>query len=202
MKMTSPKREARHRQLLQAALRVFSRDGFDGASVADIAEEAGIAKGSVYLYFDSKEALAAALVRDVFTDHSSREPLELETDPLGAILGFCTAKQDRILKLGEFAPIVLHMWGHVGKSETDLVGRAIRQMMAECRFLLETLLEKAKKESRVPSEVDAGVTSRVVLAIAYGVIQARVAQGTGESARQLSAPCAVKAYLTGLGAKF
>ena len=62
MKLSSPKRDLRQRQLLDAALRVFARDGFDGASVASIADEAGVAKGSVYLYFDSKEALAGDLV--------------------------------------------------------------------------------------------------------------------------------------------
>jgi AcrR family transcriptional regulator len=52
--------------ILDAARAVFSRDGYAASSVDDVAAEAGIAKGTVYLYFKSKEELyLAALLRDV-----------------------------------------------------------------------------------------------------------------------------------------
>ena len=50
-------REQRCGQLLSAAQRVFSRQGFHAAKVADVAAEAGVSQGTVYHYFDSKEAL-------------------------------------------------------------------------------------------------------------------------------------------------
>ncbi len=56
----------RPQQILEAALRVFQRDGFRRATVDDVAREAGITKGTVYLYFDSKEALFIATVRAQF----------------------------------------------------------------------------------------------------------------------------------------
>lgn len=43
--------------LVHAAARVFERDGFLDARIADIAAEAGVATGSFYTYFDSKEAI-------------------------------------------------------------------------------------------------------------------------------------------------
>jgi AcrR family transcriptional regulator len=52
--------------ILDAARAVFSRHGFDATTVDAVAAEAGIAKGTVYLYFKSKDELyIAALVRDV-----------------------------------------------------------------------------------------------------------------------------------------
>ncbi len=48
--------------ILTATARVLVRDGFDRASTNRIAEEAGVAIGSLYQYFPSKEALVAALV--------------------------------------------------------------------------------------------------------------------------------------------
>ena len=51
------------RQILDGARRVFLTDGFDGASMNDIAREAGVSKGTLYVYFDSKEALFVALIR-------------------------------------------------------------------------------------------------------------------------------------------
>jgi AcrR family transcriptional regulator len=55
--------EARPDEILDAALEVFSEQGFAGARVEDIATRAGISKGAVYLYFDSKHEMLKALVR-------------------------------------------------------------------------------------------------------------------------------------------
>src|SRR6266516_5171695 len=59
--------EDRRLEILDAAMRIFSVKGVSKATVADIAEAAGVAKGTVYLYFGSKEHLLAAL-RDRHVD--------------------------------------------------------------------------------------------------------------------------------------
>jgi AcrR family transcriptional regulator len=51
------------RQILDGARRVFLAEGFDGASMNDIARAAGVSKGTIYFHFDSKEALFEALIR-------------------------------------------------------------------------------------------------------------------------------------------
>jgi AcrR family transcriptional regulator len=53
--------EVRREQLLDAAAAVFLDRGLAEATMADMAEAAGVAKGTVYLYFDSKSALLTAL---------------------------------------------------------------------------------------------------------------------------------------------
>ena len=53
----------KHRLLLDAALDLFERRGFDGVAVPEIAKEAGVATGTVYVYFRDKEALVNALYR-------------------------------------------------------------------------------------------------------------------------------------------
>ena len=55
---TSPDRR---RQILDAAVRVFARQGFHSTRVADIADEAGVAYGLVYHYFSSKEQVLGEL---------------------------------------------------------------------------------------------------------------------------------------------
>jgi AcrR family transcriptional regulator len=55
---------AKRRQILDGARRVFLADGFDGASMNDIARVAGVSKGTLYVYFDSKESLFEALIRE------------------------------------------------------------------------------------------------------------------------------------------
>src|SRR5450432_2525045 len=55
---------AKRRQIMEGARRVFLADGFDGASMNDIARVAGVSKGTLYVYFESKEQLFEALIRD------------------------------------------------------------------------------------------------------------------------------------------
>lgn len=64
-----PKRrkEERPDEILAAALTVFSRDGFAGARLDEIAERAGCTKGTIYVYFASKEDLFKAIVRKLIT---------------------------------------------------------------------------------------------------------------------------------------
>lgn len=50
-------REARREHILRAALRCFARSGYYPTTVDDIAAEAGVSKGTPYVYFESKEAL-------------------------------------------------------------------------------------------------------------------------------------------------
>jgi len=53
---------AKRKQILDGARAVFLSDGFDGASTNDIARVAGVSKGTLYVYFDSKEQLFEALI--------------------------------------------------------------------------------------------------------------------------------------------
>ncbi|MEO0550514.1 MAG: TetR/AcrR family transcriptional regulator [Pseudomonadota bacterium] len=56
-------KEAKRKALIGAALAVFSRVGFAAAKMEDVAEEAGVSKGTVYLYFDGKEHLFEEMVK-------------------------------------------------------------------------------------------------------------------------------------------
>jgi AcrR family transcriptional regulator len=56
-------RQAKERAILDAALDVFAERGFAEARLEDVATRAGVAKGTIYLYFPGKEALFEALIR-------------------------------------------------------------------------------------------------------------------------------------------
>ncbi|MBS0362057.1 MAG: TetR/AcrR family transcriptional regulator [Proteobacteria bacterium] len=66
------RKEARPGEMLEAALSVFAERGFAQAKLDDIARRAGVAKGSLYLYFDTKEALFRAVVRELLVPAVSR----------------------------------------------------------------------------------------------------------------------------------
>lgn len=58
------RKEARPLEILEAALAVFAEKGFAATRMDEIAARAGVSKGTIYLYFDSKEAVFKALVRE------------------------------------------------------------------------------------------------------------------------------------------
>lgn len=67
---------AKARQIVEAAIRVFARSGYYNSRVSDIAREAGIASGTIYLYFRTKDEILVTLFRDKMAEwvaHARRE---------------------------------------------------------------------------------------------------------------------------------
>ena len=65
----------KHQRILDAALTLFQRKGYEPISLEEIAREAGIAKGTLYLYFRDKEDLFSSAVRHVL--HSLEETMSV-----------------------------------------------------------------------------------------------------------------------------
>jgi AcrR family transcriptional regulator len=63
------RKSARPAELIDAALTVFVERGYAGTRLDDVARHAGVTKGTMYLYFESKEALFKAMVRDRIVGH-------------------------------------------------------------------------------------------------------------------------------------
>lgn len=76
VRITAAARQANRAQLLLAAAEQFARHGLEGANVNEISLAAGFAKGTVYNYFPSKEALFLAVVEEAYRlTERSAEPL-------------------------------------------------------------------------------------------------------------------------------
>jgi AcrR family transcriptional regulator len=63
------RKEARPAEIINAAIDVFSERGFANAKLDEVARRAGVVKGTLYRYFDSKEALFRAVVQHLITNH-------------------------------------------------------------------------------------------------------------------------------------
>lgn len=101
------------RKLLDAAAEEFGEKGFHEASVSSITRRAGVALGSFYTYFDSKDALFRALVADMSQAvrtsarsalHEGMSALEIERAALAAFLRFAAEHKEiyRIIDEAEF----------------------------------------------------------------------------------------------------
>src|ERR671938_1504620 len=69
--------------ILRAAIKVFARSGFFNAKVADVAREAGVADGTVYLYFKNKDDILVSIFNHVMDEalDQGRKRLDEVTDP-------------------------------------------------------------------------------------------------------------------------
>ncbi len=65
------RKDARPQEILEAALFVFAKKGFAAARMEDIGERAGVSKGTIYLYFESKEAVFKALLHETIVKRFS-----------------------------------------------------------------------------------------------------------------------------------
>jgi AcrR family transcriptional regulator len=63
---------AKRRQIMDGAREVFLSAGFDGASMNDVARVAGVSKGTLYAYFNSKDELFEAIIRGEFAQAAER----------------------------------------------------------------------------------------------------------------------------------
>ena len=77
----------KHQQIIEAAVRVFARNGYYNSRVSDIAREAGVASGTIYLYFKTKDDILVTLFREKMAAWvaSVREQIAGEADPVAKI---------------------------------------------------------------------------------------------------------------------
>lgn len=83
------------RLIIQAAIKVFARKGYDGARISEIAKLSGLPKPNVYYYFKTKEAIYRAIVRDLIESwDKALDELDESRNPAEAIAGYIRAKID------------------------------------------------------------------------------------------------------------
>ncbi len=99
MRVSKPVREAHRAAILDQAGRLFGRRGIDAVAIADITAAAGLTHGGFYGHFASKQALAAAVVRDNLLTGAAAWQLRADRaraaggDPLEAVIrGYLTEK--------------------------------------------------------------------------------------------------------------
>ncbi len=79
--MARPRDDGKRDKILEAAVRVFARKGYFKSRVSDIARKAGVADGTIYLYFRNKEDVLVSLFDDVMARHLAEARRELAALP-------------------------------------------------------------------------------------------------------------------------
>jgi TetR/AcrR family transcriptional regulator, transcriptional repressor of aconitase len=151
---------ARRRQILDAALVCFSRNGFHQTSMQDIFEESGLSPGAVYRYFKGKEEIVQAIAEETFRAFGAT----LEAGPRGGpveLLGRIFDTIDAVERRDERMRLALQVWGEA--MVNPRVASFVRQVLGSLR-------ERIAAELDCP---DPDATARVLTAIAQGAIVQR-----------------------------
>ena len=80
----------KHEQILRAAIKTFARKGFYNTRISDIAKEANVADGTIYLYFKNKDILLVSLFEESMNQiiHRVNERLSTISDPIDQLRAF------------------------------------------------------------------------------------------------------------------
>ena len=135
----------KHELIINAAIKVFARDGLEKGKIADIANEAGIGKGTVYEYFRSKEDIFKVIEQSMFSEIAT-EFKSIKSSPLSPkekILHIMNWPLNMSMEMGDTMLIITELWaqasrGHYhGTTSSQLV-----DFYEEYKIEIEHILEE------------------------------------------------------------
>ena len=152
------RKDARPEEIVSAALEVFADRGFAATKLEDVARKAGVTKGTIYLYFENKEALFKALIRQTIVPVIAKGEATAE-----AFTGSARELFERLIR---------EYWRLVGETSLSSIPRL---MIAEAgnfpelaRFYYQEVITRGHRlmEGVLARGIKAGEFKKVDLAIA------------------------------------
>ncbi len=117
-------KEQRRREILETAITVFGKKGYRNTKASDLAEAAGIGKGTLYEYFRSKEEIFAGAFH-LYFEHYERElqnVLTRESDPERQMHLLIKASFEMFLQgSSEFATVIMDFWAEGARKDSNFV---------------------------------------------------------------------------------
>lgn len=178
------RKEARPQELLEAALELFCENGYATTTLSDIARKAGVSKGTVYLYFENKEALLVAAVRDALEpilELGERRLNDPDTDSAVIIRELMHAWWDdwsRRRATGVHRLIVSE-----AQAFPKLTALYVDQVMGRGRRIFAALVRRGATRGEFRPVADAEMIGRLLTGqVAYAMVLAHSVMPTGNPA--------------------
>jgi TetR/AcrR family fatty acid metabolism transcriptional regulator len=154
-------REARRRAILDSAVRVFAEHGFFAARIRDIAAGAGVAEGTIYLYFEGKDDLLLTAFREKVNEFVSSV-----RDVNAAGLGF----QERLARFVELQfqsieadPPLATVLLLESRQSSKFYGGAVRDVLRAYAQAIDTLLAAGVQGGELRGDVDVPLARRMLI---------------------------------------
>ncbi len=170
MKAVNDRTEKNHKyfQILEAAIRVFARQGFHQSTVAQIAKEAGVADGTIYLYFKNKDDILVQFfnyktkqVFDSFRSEVDRADSSLDK------LRYLIRRHLKEFQNNRDMAIVYQVETH---QSSRLAEAQIREMSQMYRDLISEIIEQGQQEGAIRKDLYLGLVKRFIIGAVDEVI--------------------------------
>lgn len=163
-----PDPDERQQQILQAAAAVIIRQGYDKTTMSDIADEAGVSRGTVYLYFDGKEALFEALIYSEVIQYAQTWLEHIEANPRGGTMG---GIYRAVLHAINSRPLM----AAIMRRDRRVIGSYLRKpnsLLAnmQASSISTGFLEALQEAGAVRKDIDPVVTSHILDILSYGLV--------------------------------
>lgn len=157
--MTSKKNEKYH-LILQGALKVFAENGYHRSQVSKIAKAAGVADGTIYLYFKRKEDILIRLFQEKLGELVGKfhESVEGTTDAVEALRTVCSIHFSELESNPELAYVT-----QIELRQSDLelrkeIGSALKPYIV----LIENILEQGIQEQKFRSDLNVKLVRNLI----------------------------------------
>jgi len=170
-KISQAHRDARRRQILDAAIRCFSRDGFHATTTADIVRESGVSQGTLYLYFSNKDDMVVALADDRHQAEAFLNALaEREQDPVRGLLVLIELHGKGLIDPGRVAMrrVGVQGWGEALRNPR--IHASIAEGVTVVREAIVHLIERGQRTGQIRPSVNPDAVARTLIAVFHGFV--------------------------------
>lgn len=171
--------EARRQAILAAALAVFAAHGFEATRLDDVAQRAGVAKGTLYLYFRDKQALFEELIRNAVSpvmEQFGKAAAAPDISPLQAIERFFKLFETEVL--GTERKLLLRLIMAEGPRFPAIAEFYYREVVSRGLAMMRALAERAVREgqfgSKAPIRFPQLVVAPLLLAVLWDGLFAKI----------------------------
>ena len=151
---------AKYKAILDAAIKVMAQTGYHGAQVARIAREAGVADGTVYLYFKNKEDILISILRETIGQIVLLSNW-LEGDHPEPLIALKKLIEAHFTTLGSNPELALVLQVHIRQSEKE-IRQQVADMMRPYQQTLRRIITLGQQTGVFLPAVDAQIARRMI----------------------------------------
>lgn len=198
-KVSEAHRENRRRQILDAAIERFARDGFQRTTMEDIIAEAGLSAGAIYSYFQSKDQIIETLADERHEREKRTIEAALNRGEWAASLRelFRSFSAESLTAPGvrKERRLEIHLWAEALCNPKILT--LIRRGNDQPLKLLSNAIAQAQRSGQLPGTLNPEAAARVLIGMLYGlVLQQAWDERTDVAGCVKTAQAMVAAYLS------
>ncbi len=186
----------KYHQILEAAVKVFARQGFHQSTVAQIAKEAGVADGTIYLYFKNKDDILVQFfsfrAKQVF--ESFREEVDRAQTSAGKLRNLVRRHLAEFQRDRDGA-VVYQVETH---QNSRMAEAQIREMSQMYRDLIAEIIEQGQQEGTIRKDLYVGLVKRFIIGAVDEVINTWL-HSDGEYDLVSMADPLVELFIKGIG---